>query len=174
MTVRTILQYPRPALTRAADPVPWPWGDDTRALLDDLAETMYASHAAGLAAPQVGIPLRAFVLDMAEEGAPAQLKYFVNPRILSHDGTDTGSEGCMSFSGVYERITRAAHVLVYAIDRDGRAFSLDTEAHAGLARAIQHEYDHLDGKLIIHRMGAHARRAVMQQMRARHRRRRPA
>lgn len=167
MTVRDILLYPHPALARGGEPVSWPWGDDVTTLLDDLAETMYATGAAGLAAPQLGVPLRAFTIDMAPNNGPADLKYFVNPRILSRDGAVAESEGCMSFPSIYERVTRAARVSVYALDREGKSFTLDAEG--GLARGIQHECDHLDGQLLIDRVSPHVRRSIMQRMKARHR-----
>ena len=109
------------------------------ALLDDMLETMRAANGVGLAGPQVGI-LRQIVVIEVEEGKPIEL---INPQIVEADGEQTGSEGCLSFPGVYGIVTRPNHVRVRAQDRNGEVF--EAEGEALLARAFCHEIDHLNG-----------------------------
>ncbi len=109
------------------------------ALLDDMLETMRAANGVGLAGPQVGI-LRQIVVIEVEEGKPIEL---INPQIIEADGEQTGSEGCLSFPGVYGIVTRPNHVRVRAQDRNGEVF--EAEGEALLARAFCHEIDHLNG-----------------------------
>ena len=108
-------------------------------LLDDMLETMRAANGVGLAGPQVGI-LRQVVVIEVEEGQPIEL---INPQIIAADGEQTGSEGCLSFPGVYGIVTRPNHVRVRAQDRNGETFEIEGEAL--LARAFCHEIDHLNG-----------------------------
>jgi peptide deformylase len=117
----------------------------------------------GLAATQIGEPVRVFVIDVATgEDEPSDLKVFVNPEILSRNGVQAWEEGCLSFPGVHEEIERAERVRVRAQDVNGRTFEL--EADGLLAVAIQHENDHLDGKLMIDHLGLIRRRLVHRQM----------
>ncbi len=118
-------------------------------LIDDMAETMYAAKGLGLAANQIGIPKRLFVLDISqrEEKAPSGLLVFINPEILEAEGEVYEEEGCLSIPGYSAKIKRHARVLVKALDREGRPFELECEGLA--ARAIQHELDHLNGVLYI-------------------------
>jgi len=118
-----------------------------------MAETMYRGSGVGLAASQVGVGLRVFVIDVAnnEENAPSDLKIFVNPEIVETSGEIVWSEGCLSFPGIREDIERFERVTVRAKDQWGVAFEIKAEGL--LAIAVQHEYDHLDGKLIIDRLG---------------------
>jgi len=113
-------------------------------LLEDMAETMYHADGAGLAAPQVGIPLRMFVAD-AGDG----LREIINPVIVEQTGLEIGSEGCLSIPGVYGDVERAAFVTVEGLDRKGKKITVS--ATGLLARALQHEIDHLDGILFIER-----------------------
>jgi len=115
-----------------------------------MAETMYAAPGCGLAATQLGIALRIFVIDVAAENEPSDLKVFINPEILQTDGTQTWTEGCLSFPGVTEEIKRAETVKVRALDRHGKEFILDADGL--LAVAIQHETDHLNGVVYLDRM----------------------
>ena len=159
--IRTILHYPDPRLRekgRHVDAVT----DEVKKLVDDMAETMYAAPGVGLAATQIGEPVQIFVVDTAEEGAPSDFRVFINPEILEREGDITWNEGCLSFPGVNEEIERAAKVRVRAQGRDGKTFEL--EAEGLLAVAIQHEYDHLQGVLMIDHLGPLKRRLVQRKM----------
>jgi peptide deformylase len=164
MAVRTILHYPDPRLREKARPVA-EITPEIRQLVEDMAETMYAAPGVGLAATQIGEPHRIFVIDIASEDEPSQLRVFINPEIVGKDGDLVWEEGCLSFPGVTEEIDRAAKVRVRAIGVDGKPFEL--EAEELLAVAVQHELDHLDGVLMIDRMGALKKRIVDRKMRRR-------
>lgn len=157
MAILPILEYPDPRLRAVAQPVAQV-DDDVRQLVENMAETMYAAPGVGLAAPQVGVALRIFVIDIAGEDEPSDLRVFINPELLQTDGTQSWNEGCLSFPGISEDIKRAERVLVRALDRDGEPFEL--EAHGLMAVAIQHESDHLDGVLMIDKVGALKRRLM--------------
>ena len=157
MALRTILEYPDPRLREVAKPVAQV-DDDVRQLVDDMAETMYAAPGVGLAATQIGVPLRIFVIDIAAEDEPSDLRVFINPEILTTDGHQSWNEGCLSFPGVSEEIKRAENVTVRALDEHGKAFELQTDGL--LAVAIQHENDHLDGVLMIDKLNAVKRRLM--------------
>ena len=150
MAIRTILHYPDPKLREKAQPVAEVTPEIAQ-LIDDMAETMYAAPGVGLAATQIGEPHRIFLVDIATEDEPSDLRVFINPEIVSRDGSQTWDEGCLSFPGVTEEIKRSAQVTVRATDRDGNRFEL--EADGLLAVAIQHELDHLDGVLMIDHVG---------------------
>jgi peptide deformylase len=164
MAVRTILHYPDPRLREKAKPVAEVTPEIKR-LVDDMAETMYAAPGVGLAAPQIGESVRIFVIDTAKDDEPSKLQVFINPEIVARDGELVWEEGCLSFPGVTEEIDRAAKVRVRALDADGKPFEL--EAEELLAVAIQHELDHLDGVLMIDRMGMLKKRLVDRKMRRR-------
>ncbi|WP_437878722.1 peptide deformylase [Sorangium sp. So ce513] len=164
MAIRTILHYPDPRLRQKAQPV----GDITpeiAKLIDDMAETMYAAPGVGLAATQIGEPHRIFLVDIAAENEPSNLLVFINPEIVRQEGQQTGPEGCLSFPGISEDIKRAERVTVRARGRDGATFEL--AADGLLAVAIQHELDHLDGVLMIDRMGTLKKRIVQRKMQKR-------
>ena len=144
MTVRTILHYPDPRLRRKANPVPGV-NDDIRRLVDDMAETMYQAPGIGLAAIQVNEAWRIVVIDITE--TRDQLQVFINPEILSRNGEQEREEGCLSVPGIYEPVVRANRIHVRALGRDGKPFELETEGL--LATCIQHEIDHLDGKVFV-------------------------
>lgn len=116
--------------------------DSTRALIADMFETMYAAEGIGLAAPQVGRSERVCVVDV--DGTPLAL---VNPEITSREGIERGEEGCLSIPEIFGDVDRSEHIMVRALDQDGKPIEL--EAHDLLARCILHELDHLDGKLFI-------------------------
>ena len=159
--IRTILHYPDPRLRKKASRV----ADVSPAvlrLLDDMAETMYAAPGVGLAANQIGEDYRIFIVDIAAEDEPSKLIEFINPEIVHQEGEQSGTEGCLSFPGVSEELVRRATVRVRAHDRHGRAFDLTAEGL--LAVAIQHEFDHLEGVLMIDRMGIIKRRIVQKKM----------
>ncbi len=114
MAVREILEYPDPRLREVAKPVKSVTAE-IRQLAEDMAETMYAAPGVGLAAPQIGVGLRVFVIDIADEDEPSDLHVFINPEILELDGTQSWNEGCLSFPGVSEEIKRAERVRVRAL-----------------------------------------------------------
>jgi peptide deformylase len=157
VALREILEYPDPRLREVAKPVA-AVTPEIQALVDDMAETMYAAPGCGLAATQLGIPHRIFVVDCAEEDEPSDLKVFINPEIIEKDGVVVWTEGCLSFPGVREEIKRAETVKVRALGRDGKPFEL--EADGLLAVAIQHETDHLDGVLMIDKLNALKKRMM--------------
>jgi peptide deformylase len=159
--IRTILHYPDERLREKGKRIDV-ITDEVRALVDDMAETMYAAPGVGLAATQIGEAVQLFVVDTAEDGAPSDFRVFINPEILDREGEITWSEGCLSFPGVNEEIDRAAKVRVRAQDRDGKPFEL--EAEGLLAVAIQHEYDHLQGVLMIDHMGPLKKRMTHRKM----------
>ncbi|MGE5467782.1 MAG: peptide deformylase [Ignavibacteria bacterium] len=144
MALLPILRYPDPRLHKIAAKV------DTvdagiRKLAADMAETMYAAPGVGLAATQVDVHKRVIVIDVSED--KNELRVFINPEILSREGECEGEEGCLSVPGIYETVRRAERVRVRALDTQGEAFELDAEGL--LAVCIQHEIDHLDGKVFV-------------------------
>lgn len=162
MAVRPILHYPDKRLREPGKPVT-EFGEELGQLIDDMAETMYAAPGVGLAAPQIGVALRLFIVDVAtDDDEPSDLRVFANPEILERIGTTTFDEGCLSFPGAREEIERAERVRVRAQDRDGNTFEL--EAEGLLAIAIQHENDHLDGKLMIDKLGVLRKRMLHRAM----------
>ena len=128
--------------------------DELRRLIDDMFDTMYAAKGIGLAAPQVGRLERIAVVDVDDQ--PLAI---VNPEILRREGTVKGEEGCLSIPEVYGDVERAARVVVRALDRDGRAFEI--EANDLLSRCLQHEIDHLHGKLFIDYLSVLKRRSAL-------------
>jgi peptide deformylase len=144
MTRLTILEYPDPRLRTVAQPVE-AVDDAMRALIDDMLETMYASKGIGLAATQVNIHRRLLVADVSEEHDEPLV--FVNPEVVSREEVGKAQEGCLSVPGVYEDVERAQRIRVRALGRDGRPFEMDAEGL--LAVCVQHEIDHLDGKLFV-------------------------
>jgi len=155
--IRTILHYPDPKLREKGKRIE-AITPEILALIDDMAETMYAAPGVGLAATQIGEALQLFIIDVADEGEPSDLRVFINPEILETEGEMTWREGCLSFPGVTEDIDRAAKVKVKATGRDGKDFVL--EAEELLAVAIQHEYEHLQGELMIDHLGPLKKRIV--------------
>jgi len=144
---RSLRYYGDPALRKKAQPaVP---GADLAALVADLFDVMYREKGVGLAAPQVGESTRVFVVDVEDEEGRTR-RAFVNPVITKREGTMVDEEGCLSIPGYREDVKRWAHVEVQATDEHGQPFTL--EAEGLLARAIQHELDHLDGILFLDRL----------------------
>jgi peptide deformylase len=164
MAIRTILHYPDKRLRQAGKRIE-KVTPEIQALVDDMAETMYAAPGVGLAATQIGEPYQLFVIDVAEQDQPSEFRAFINPEILERHEAITWTEGCLSFPGVSEEIDRAARVRVRALDRDGKPFEL--EADGLLAVAIQHEYDHLSGVLMIDKVGPLKRRIIDRKMKKR-------
>lgn len=144
MAILKILEFPDPRLRKKAVPVD-AVDDDLRRLIDDMFETMYAAPGIGLAATQVDVHRRVLVADVSvDKDSPRVL---VNPEILAKDGVAVTEEGCLSVPGYYEEVERAEHVKVRYLDRDGTAREEDLEGL--LAVCVQHEIDHLDGKLFV-------------------------
>ncbi len=161
MAVRTILHYPDARLREPGKKVENITAE-LRQLIDDMAETMYAAPGVGLAATQVGAPWQIFVVDCAADGEPSDLRVFVNPEIVSVEGKVSSDEGCLSFPTAREEVERAEKVRVKAQDAEGRWFELETEGL--LAIAIQHEYDHLQGVLMIDHLGPLKKRLLHRKM----------
>lgn len=163
MAIRPILIYPDSRLRAHAQPVGDP--DSTvRALIDDLLDTMYAADGLGLAATQIGEKSRIFVMDLSDSRKQPQV--MVNPVILSKIGRQKRQEGCLSIPGAYEDVERAARIHVHALDRSGLPFEKWSE---GLeAVCIQHELDHLDGKLFIDHLSVLKRERLLKRFRAKH------
>ena len=144
MTILNILHHPDPRLRAVASPVSQV--DDTvRQLLDDMLETMYEAPGIGLAATQVNVDKRVVVIDVSEE--KNQPLCLINPEITEREGSEEMEEGCLSVPGVFETVKRAEYVTMQALDLDGQLFEL--QADGLLAVCIQHEIDHLDGKLFV-------------------------
>jgi len=144
MPVLKILEYPDPRLRIKAEPVP-AVTDEIRQLAADMLETMYAAPGVGLAATQVDRHVRLVVIDISE--TRDQPWVLINPEIISSDGKETGDEGCLSVPGVTEGVERAARIRVRALDRDGQSREFDADGLLGVC--IQHELDHLEGKLFV-------------------------
>jgi len=144
MALLPILHFPDERLRRQAQPVP-DVNDEIRRLMDDMLETMYDAPGVGLAAPQVDVVKRVIVVDVSEErDAPLAM---VNPEVIAREGVEVMEEGCLSVPGIYENVERAASVRIRYLDRSGQADEVDAEGL--LAVCLQHEIDHLDGKLFV-------------------------
>jgi peptide deformylase len=160
MTCLTILQYPDPRLRTRAKPVT-AVDDALRTLIDDMFETMYAAPGVGLAASQVDRHIRLIVIDVSEENN--QPLVFINPEILTTDGQPIEyKEGCLSVPGYYESVTRPERVRVRALDRDGNPFEMECDGL--LAVCIQHEMDHLEGKLFVDYLSELKRTRIRQKL----------
>lgn len=144
MAILHILHFPDPRLRTRAAPVTQV-DASIRRLVDDMFDTMYDAPGIGLAATQVDVHQRVIVIDVSEE--KNEPRVFINPEIISRDGVEQMDEGCLSVPGVYETVERAEKVKVRALNRDGQPFEL--EADGLLAVCIQHEMDHLEGKLFV-------------------------
>lgn len=142
--ILNILEYPDPRLKKIAAPVTT-FGPEIQRLVRDLAETMYAAPGVGLAATQVDVHKRVIIIDISE--ARDELRVFVNPELLEAEGEAECEEGCLSVPGYYDKVTRAAKVRVRAQDEHGKPYELATEGL--LAVCIQHEMDHLIGKVFV-------------------------
>ena len=143
--------------------------DAVRQLIDDLLETMYASKGIGLAASQVDIHRRVLVLDISD--GRDQPMAFINPEILEAEGSAPGEEGCLSLPGIYDKLERAARVRVRALDRNGEPFELQADGLLGVC--IQHEMDHLEGKLFVDYLSELKRQLIRRRLQ-KERRQRPS
>ena len=144
MAILEILQYPDTRLHEPAQRVE-KIDAATRKLVDDMAETMYAAPGVGLAATQVDVHKQIIVIDVSEDRS--DLRVFINPEITRREGVAVNQEGCLSVAGIFENVERAESVTVTALDRNGSRFTLN--ASGLLAACIQHEMDHLHGKVFI-------------------------
>jgi peptide deformylase len=147
--LRPILRYGEHPLHAAAEPVSR-FDHTLQALIDDMVQTMYAAPGIGLAAPQVGMPLRVFVADLSVGRDPSQLIVMVNPEFVEREGAQLEEEGCLSLPGFNATVLRPSRAVVRGLDREGREQRI--EGTGLLARAFQHEMDHLDGRLFVDRL----------------------
>lgn len=147
MALLPVLKYPDPRLHKVATKVERV-DEEVRRLISDMAETMYAAPGIGLAATQVDVHRRIIVIDISD--TRDELRTFINPEILEKSGEAEWEEGCLSVPGIYEKVQRAQKVRVRALDARGEPYTL--EAEDLLAVCIQHEIDHLDGKIFIERL----------------------
>lgn len=150
MALRTVVLYPHPALTTPAEPVT-AFDEQLHAFIEDMAETMYHSRGVGLAANQVAVLKRVALVDVAEEGEPARRIELINPQVVAASGKGRREEGCLSFPRLYDNIDRATEVTVQFVNRFNEPQEIT--ATGLLAVALQHEIDHLDGKVFLDRMG---------------------
>ena len=159
MTRLTILEYPDPRLRARAVPVD---AVDTplRELIDDMLETMYAANGIGLAATQVDVHRRLLVADVSE--GRNEPRVFINPEILRLDGTTRSQEGCLSVPGFFDEVERAESVRVRALGRNGKPFEVELDGL--LAICLQHEIDHLDGKLFVDYLSEMKRQRVRKKL----------
>jgi len=168
MAILTILEFPDPRLRKKAVPLS-DVDDDLRTLIDDMFETMYAAPGIGLAATQVDVHKRLLVADTsAEKNDPHVL---INPEILEKDGVAVTEEGCLSVPGYFEEVERAEHIRVRYLDRDGNA--VEENMQDLLAVCIQHEIDHLNGKLFVDYLSEAKRQRIRKKL-AKDRRQQPA
>jgi peptide deformylase len=166
MAILTILEFPDERLRKKAAPVETV-DESIRRLIDDMLETMYAAPGVGLAANQVNVQKRVIVIDVSEEkNAPLCL---INPELLEKQGAEEMDEGCLSVPGIFEKVSRAEKVRVHALDREGNAFEL--EAEGLLAVCIQHEMDHLEGKLFVDYLSPLKRQLVRKKLKKEQRQR---
>ena len=144
MAILQVLHYPDPRLRNPAKPVAQV-DDDLRRLVDDMFETMYEAPGIGLAATQVNVPKRVIVIDLSNDKTEPYC--FINPQIIAREGEEETEEGCLSVPGIYDNVNRSRWVHVEALDRNGKPFTMKIDDL--LAVCIQHEIDHLDGKLFV-------------------------
>ena len=154
-----ILEIPDPRLRTVAKPVE-AFDSELGRLIDDMTETMYSAQGIGLAATQVNVHRRLLVLDVSE--AQDQPRAYVNPRITGTEGSETCEEGCLSVPGIYAEVSRAEKIRVSAQDRDGNIFEEDLDGMHAVC--VQHEIDHLDGKLFIDYLSPLKRRMVIKKL----------
>jgi peptide deformylase len=149
MNVRPVRIYGDPVLRLRAVEVT-SFDEELRRLVADMFETMQAYRGVGLAANQVGVAQRVAIVDVPIDDERRAVHTLVNPEILSRSGSESGEEGCLSIPGMYDDVTRSLEIHVRAYDEHGKAYEIDAEGY--LARAIQHEIDHLDGVLFVDRL----------------------
>lgn len=151
MAVRPIVIYGDPVLREVSEKVE-KFDSELKNLVSDLVDTLKEAKGLGLAAAQIGITKRVYIVDLSAVDITEKLRVFINPEILETTDETEYEEGCLSFPGIYQKITRPEKVKVKAFDIDGNDFELNVTGLA--ARAILHEYDHLEGKLFIDHMSS--------------------
>jgi peptide deformylase len=160
--IRPILKYGDDILHQPAQPVAELTGDILQ-VIDDMIETMYAAPGIGLAAPQVGVPLRIFVVDVSVGRRPDGLMVMINPSFVERDGMQLEDEGCLSVPDFNATVVRPSRVVVKGLDRSGAEHQREGEGL--LARAFQHEMDHLDGTLFVDRLRGIKRDMILRKIR---------
>lgn len=167
MALLNILEFPDPRLRTVAKPVDQV-DDEIRQLCDDMLETMYDAPGIGLAATQVNVHLRLLVCDVSEDHS--QPLVFINPEIVEQsDDTSTYDEGCLSVPGFFESVDRPDRVLVRALDRDGQPFEMELDGLLGTC--VQHEIDHLNGKLFVDYISPVKRQRIRTKLEKQHKKR---
>ena len=163
MALRPILTAPNPVLKQISKPVEGGVTDAHRRLMDDMLETMYAAPGIGLAAVQIGEPLRIIVMDLSRDDEPKAPRYFINPEILrTSEDTKPWEEGCLSVPDIYEEVERPARIKLRYLDYDGK--QIEEEAEGLFAVCIQHEMDHLEGVLFIDHLSRLKRESALRKL----------
>lgn len=160
--IRPIVKYPDPILQQPTELVT-EFNDELRTLVDDMFESMYAAKGIGLAAPQIGVGKRLTVIDLSNQENPDEKLVLINPQVIETQGRLYEEEGCLSLPEIREKVVRAARAKVRAQDLKGEWFEIEGEEL--LARALQHEIDHLDGVLFIFRMSGLKRDLILRKIR---------
>jgi peptide deformylase len=168
MSTLDILKFPDKRLRNKAEPVRAVTAE-IRRTVDDMFETMYAAPGIGLAATQVNVPLRIVVIDISDQHASPLC--LINPEILERQGEEQMEEGCLSVPGFYEEVTRAEKIRFRALDREGAPFEQETDGL--LAVCVQHEIDHLDGKLFVDHISSLKRQRIRKKLEKERRQKRP-
>lgn len=148
MSIKKVIKYGTPSLRQPSKDV-HKVSQKIKNLVADLLDTMYAQNGVGLAAPQIGENVRVFVIDVSTGNEPLNPIVFINPKIIKKSGAVISHEGCLSFPEAFTDVKRYANVMIKALDRNGRSFVLEAKDGTLLSRAIQHEFDHLDGILFV-------------------------
>lgn len=148
MSIRKVVRYGEESLRMPSKEV-HKVSQKIKNLVEDLLDTMYDQNGVGLAAPQIGENYRVFVIDVSTGNEPLNPIVFINPKIIKKSGACVSHEGCLSFPEAFTDVKRYSNVMIKAQDRNGRSFVLEAKDGSLLARAIQHEFDHLDGVLFI-------------------------
>ncbi len=163
MAIKKVLRYGDPILRTPSKEV-HKVSKKVQELVNDLMDTMYAQNGVGLAAPQIGVNQRVFVVDVSTGDEPLNPIVFINPKIIKKSGACRSHEGCLSFPEAFTDVKRYANVMIKAMDRKGKYFVLEAKDGTLLARCIQHEFDHLDGILFIdHSMNRFEADAVLEE-----------
>lgn len=162
LKIHEVIKYPDPVLARRGEPVT-EFGPELKTLVDEMFDSMYAAQGIGLAAPQISLSQRITVIDVSFKKDPAQKIALINPEIVERTGKQVEEEGCLSLPEIREKVERAAWVKVRAQDVTGKWFEVEGEEL--LARALQHEIDHLDGVLFIDRISRLKREMVLRKIR---------
>ena len=148
MSIRKVVKYGEESLREPSKEV-HKVSQKIKVLVQDLLDTMYKENGVGLAAPQIGENVRVFVIDVSTNDQPLNPIVFINPKIIKKSGACLSHEGCLSFPEAFTDVRRYANVMIKALDRNGRSFVMEAKDGSILSRAIQHEFDHLDGILFI-------------------------